>query len=229
MKKHPQIPLNLEHPQKYLAADFICGDANAEAYRWITSWPEWPENIRMLNIFGPEACGKSHLCHLLPSSQLVHIPEQIEPWLDEDFHQLTETSESQLIFVCDINEHSITTQEEAYFKLVNEIKLSAHFMIFLSREAIAQYQITLPDLRSRLRAVMAQPIHLADDQLLSEVLMKLAADRQMILTAEIVQFIISRTERSFEAVKQTLTELDRYAMSKHKAVTLHLVRQFFAE
>ena len=99
----------------------------------------------------------------------------------------------------------------------------------LAIEAIAQYQITLPDLRSRLRAVMAQPIHLADDQLLSEVLMKLAADRQMILTAEIVQFIISRTERSFEAVKRTLTELDGYAMSKHKAVTLHLVRQFFAE
>ncbi len=230
MERFRQIPLDLEHAPHYGASEFVIGEANIEAHQWIVSWPDWPENTRMLNIFGPKASGKTHLSYLLPQDSLIYVPKNIQHWMVDVFQEIIEdhTLKPQ-IFVCECDEAQIQSQNEAFFNLTNQIKLSSHYLLFFSRTAIAQYDISLADLKSRLRAVISQPIHLPDDELLSAVLMKLAADKQMFLTPEMVRLIIARGERSFDAVKNILNRLDKLAMAEQKAVSLHLVRQLLSQ
>jgi len=83
-------------------------------------------------------------------------------------------------------------------------------------------------LRSRLRSVLAQQIYLPDDALLEAVLAKLAADKQIILSQDIIKLIVSRSERSFDAIKGILAALDKFALAEQKPISKHLVRQLFS-
>ena len=47
----------------YLKQDFYVSKKNFNAYKLIESWPKWPS--RLVNIFGPKGCGKTHLINIL--------------------------------------------------------------------------------------------------------------------------------------------------------------------
>ena len=229
MKNSGQIPLDFEHQPQYGAGDFVCGKANEQAHKWISEWPEWPENMRMLNIFGPAASGKTHLSFLLPQLLVIRVPEQLDAWMVDEFYEKIEDKETgPYIFVCECDEAGMQSDMHAFFNLFNQIKQSHHFLIFFSREPIAHYDIELPDLRSRLRSVLAQQIYLPDDALLEAVLAKLAADKQIILSQDIIKLIVSRSERSFDAIKEILAALDKLGLAEQKPISKHLVRQLFS-
>ena len=90
-----QIPLDFQIDPSYAASNFVRGVANQQAYDWVTSWPDWPEGIQMLNIFGAEASGKTHLSFLLPQDRAVRVPADLAPWLIDEFQPLIETEQAQ--------------------------------------------------------------------------------------------------------------------------------------
>jgi chromosomal replication initiation ATPase DnaA len=88
--------------------------------------------------------------------------------------------------------------------------------------------LTVVDLASRLRA--AQPVELAepDDDLLRRVLTKLFADRQLIVDRAVVEFILTRMERSLEAANLIVERLDADALAEGRAITQRFAAEALA-
>ena len=60
-----QLIFNFPFKKNYLKQDFYVSENNFSAFKLIESWPNWPS--RLVNIFGPAGCGKTHLINILKS------------------------------------------------------------------------------------------------------------------------------------------------------------------
>ena len=67
-----------------------------------------------------------------------------------------------------------------------------------------------------MRAFTVQEIFLPDDALLGAV-QKMASDRQLGLSAEMVKLIIANSERSFDAMRLIIDKLDSHTLANVKS------------
>jgi hypothetical protein len=86
------------------------------------------------------------------------------------------------------------------------------------------WKIRLADLSSRLSATPVFTIREPDDVLAGMLLQKLLGQRGLVITPETVNYIISRTERSYLALMRIVDALDTAALSQQRAVTIKLAK-----
>ena len=68
-----QLVFKFPFKTNYLKQDFYVSENNFNAYKLIESWPKWPS--RLINIFGPQGCGKTHLINILNTKiQCIIVP-----------------------------------------------------------------------------------------------------------------------------------------------------------
>ena len=79
--------------------------------------------------------------------------------------------------------------------------------------------IGLPDLLSRLLAAPAASLAEPDDALLAAVTVKLFADRQLAVTPDLLNYILTRVDRSFAALGEAVCRLDRAALQEKRPIT----------
>ena len=85
--------------------------------------------------------------------------------------------------------------------------------------------MSLADLRSRLVAAPAVAIGAPDDGLVGALLIKLFADRQLRVGDGVVEYLLARMERSFEAARILVAALDDAALAGRRNITVPLARQ----
>ena len=68
-----------------------------------------------------------------------------------------------------------------------------------------------------------------DDAMLRGVMMKLAADRQLILDDGIVSYLASRIERSFAAARAAIVALDEEALRRGRPPSRALAAELFRD
>jgi chromosomal replication initiation ATPase DnaA len=102
-------------------------------------------------------------------------------------------------------------------------------MLLLSAEPPARWQITLPDLASRLRAAPAVAVEPPDDELLGSIILKQLADRQLHAGAGVVQYLVSRMERSADAARRVVAALDRKALTEGREIDRRLAADVLNE
>lgn len=207
-----QLPFDLPPRNAMGAADFVAAPSNEAALALIDAWPAWPASA--LAVHGPAGCGKTHLGHvfqekagdgalfLTAPTSLPDLPEKPTLILDEP--QLDET---------------------AFFHLLNRVKNEGGSLLILSREAPARWDIKLPDLASRLKAVPSVEVSPPDDALLAAVLVKHFADRQINVAPDVIDYLLKHIERSFAAAGEIAERLDRAALAEGRAITIPLVRR----
>jgi chromosomal replication initiation ATPase DnaA len=167
-----------------------------------------------LAVHGPAGCGKTHLGHVWQEkvgaeAQFLTAPTMLpdlpaKPYLILDEPDLDET---------------------VFFHLLNRLKGEGGFLLILSREAPARWNVELPDLASRLKALPAVEVAPPDDALLGAVLVKHFADRQVNVAPEVVDYLLRHIERSFAAAAETVQLLDRAALAEGRAITVPLARR----
>ena len=109
--------------------------------------------------------------------------------------------------------------DAALFHLINSAREAGASLLLTSRSPAGDWRVGLPDLASRLR--MAAPATLAapDDDLLRQVLVKLFADRQIMISRPVVDYLLLRMERSLRAAVDLVEALDRTALAEGGAIT----------
>jgi chromosomal replication initiation ATPase DnaA len=68
-----------------------------------------------------------------------------------------------------------------------------------------------------------------DEALIAALLVKLFADRQLQINADLVAYLVARMERSFEAARCLVGALDQAALAAHRRITVPLARAVLAE
>jgi DnaA regulatory inactivator Hda len=216
-----QYPLPLPHREAMEADDFMVTPSNREAIAWIDQWPNWPSHG--LIIYGPAGCGKTHLSHV---------------WLSKSHGKSVTLQEilSQNAGTLIMNNRMIAVDnaekgmgkretEEALFHLYNLLQETKGFLLLTAKQPPAQWHIQLADLRSRLLSLPAVSLAAIDDDLLSALLIKQFRDRQIDITMDIIDYLLPRVERSPEAIRRLVSDLDRASLAEGRGITVALARR----
>lgn len=213
--KAPQRPQQLVFDLPVRAAvgrqDFFVSTANQAAVDLIDRWPDWPAST--LFLVGPPGSGKSHLAQvwcgasgaaLRPADSLR--TEAVPDALSAGALALEDAPGAQL-------------DERAFFHLMNHAREHRAFVLVTSQVAPARWPVELADLKSRLRASPVAELKAPDDALLRAVLVKHFADRQIAVDEALISYMIARMERSPEAARRLVAEIDSRALAERAPVT----------
>lgn len=117
-----------------------------------------------------------------------------------------------------------TYNETMLFHAWNESQ-GAKPLLIIADAAPPEWRIRLPDLKSRLAATPIVAIEQPDELLARLLLERLLARRGLVLPAEVANYIVSRTERSYVVLLRIVDVLDAAALSQKRAMTIPLVRE----
>jgi chromosomal replication initiation ATPase DnaA len=92
-------------------------------------------------------------------------------------------------------------------------------VLLAARTPPARWAVRLPDLASRLRAVTPVEIKPPEDSLRCALLLRLLADRQLAVRADLQDWLLLRLPRSPAALREAVARLDRAALAAGGTVT----------
>ncbi len=221
MHNAEQLLLDLGHRTALAREDFLVAPCNEDAVAWIDLWPEWPAPAMILH--GPAACGKTHLAAVWQArSKAAWIaPAAPGACMAED---AAKTGGNLVIDQADRIIGTLESETEL-FHLYNIFREEGRSMLVTMRKAPVRQEFVLRDLASRLRAAPAAGILAPDDGLLAAVLVKMFSDRQLKISSEVLEYSLSRIERSFEAARLLVEKVDKAAMRQKRPVTVPLMRE----
>lgn len=197
--------------------DFLVSQSNREAVELVDRWPDWPHWAGV--VVGPEGSGKSHLAQVWQMRSKARALRGAE--LGEAALGLFEPSRTMLVEDIDRG----IADERILFHLLNLARERKGSILITSRRAPGELEVTLPDLRSRLRALPLAIIAPPDDVLLRSVLVKLFADRQLSIEPHVVNYIGLRIERSLAAANAIVAEIDKRGLETQRSVTRALAAE----
>ena len=216
-----QFTFDLSHETAFGRSDFLASDSNAVALGWIDRWPEWP--CPALALYGPAGCGKTHLVHLWRArTSSVIVPGET---LSEELAARLASEQRYRVAIDDADRAS----ERALLHLFKLCLENRGNVLLAARLPPASWTVALPDLGSRLRAVLAVGIEPPDDALLGAALVKQFSDRQLHVPRDVIGYLIKHMERSFAAAADTTARLDSASLSESRAITVPLARRILAE
>lgn len=193
--------------------DFFIAPSNALAVALIDAPENWPGH--KLALIGPEGAGKTHLASVWAAQTGGRIVEA-SALSRMDIPSLTHTP------LAVENADRIAGNsacETALFHLHNLMAAEAQPLLFTARQAPPRWGVTLPDLASRLGAVQQAALSAPDDALLSAVMMKLFADRQLRPAPDVIPYLARRMGRSFVDVARMVEQLDAASMAQSRPLT----------
>ena len=85
--------------------------------------------------------------------------------------------------------------------------------------------IKLPNLLSRLLAFPLVEINLPTDDVLKGLFVKLLLDRGLKVDKIVIKYMISRIERTYEAVNKLVKIIDNKSLEENRSITIPLVKE----
>jgi chromosomal replication initiation ATPase DnaA len=119
--------------------------------------------------------------------------------------------------------------ETALFHLINAVRENGSALLITSRVWPAAWPVTLPDLASRLKAATVVEIAEPDEELLAQVMVKLFADRQVVVDDRIIHWLVARMERSLAAARTIVARLDQLALARGSKITRAMAAEVLAQ
>ena len=195
---------------------FFVAPSNAVALAMIDTWPAWAGG--KLVLCGPEGAGKTHLAHVWAGVSGATIVSAIDLARD-DVPSLAQNH----IVVEDLPEIAgNTAAETALFHLHNLTLAEGHNLLLTGAAPVASWGLHLPDLMSRLQGTTAVAVEAPDDALLSALLVKLLADRQLTPKPALIAYLVKRMDRSFAGAIDLVARLDAASLARKKPITTAL-------
>lgn len=202
-----QLRLKLERKTPFRREDFIVSISNVQAVAALDAWPAWLGGALVL--VGPPGVGKSHLAEVWAKEVGAHRFKAGElvgslkpgPVLVEDADRLGD--------------------DEGLFHLINR----SGGLLLTARTLPAQWPASIPDLRSRLNALVSAEIAEPDDAVLTGLLAKLFRARNIRPPEDLLPYLVARMERSARAAEAMVVKLDEAADAEGRPVGKALARE----
>jgi len=188
--------------------DFLVSRTNMAAVKGIDRWRDWPFGKAVL--VGPEGAGKSHLAHVWAAqsgARIVAAAGLTADWIDRADTVAGLALEDADRLAGD------RAAETLLFHLHNALATRSVPLLVTARQIPNRWGLVLPDLESRMAQADVLQAAPPDDALLMALMVKLARDRQMRLTPDLIRYAMPRIERTFAAVRSLMAELDARSLA----------------
>lgn len=211
-----QLAFDLPVAETFRREDFFVSPTNAPALAAVEAWRAWPGG-KML-IVGPRGSGKTHLAHLWAQEtgatlvRAAALAEADIPSLTAGGPVAVEDAEAVA---------GSRAGEAAFFHLHNIVTQGAALLVTAATPP-RDWGLRLPDLASRLQAASLTRLDAPDDALLSAVLVKLFADRQIAVPPNLIPYMVQRMERSLNTARKLVAALDAVSLAQGRPVTRQL-------
>ena len=210
-----QLTLDLGHKPALGRADFLVTQANALAMTVLETPETWPQG-RML-LLGPDGSGKTHMATIWAAE--TGAMRMGASALRPDMVDLLATEDGAIV-VEDAHRVAYSAgAEQALFHLWNLCAARGCWLLLTARKPPRDWDLSLPDLRSRMSAMPVTRIEAPDEALLAAVLVKLLADRQLTPPPGLIDWLVPRMDRDLGLARRLVAALDTEAMAERRALT----------
>jgi len=207
MSELNQLLLELDYKTNFNEHDFYLSKSNSNAFNLINRWPDWEKKI--LNISGEKFSGKSHLANIFKLKSKAFLVRGNK--IDNSIFKSLKLYES--IIIDDFEE---CNEEEILYSIFNLIDQDSKYLLINSLKPINKIKYKLPDLASRSKNCLYAEIENPDDELLFAIILKNFSDRQIKIEKKIINFIISRVDRSYRKIDEFIYKVDELSLKKKK-------------
>lgn len=215
-----QIPLDFILPRRRARGrdDFVLSASNADAVAMIDAWRDWPDG--RLALIGPKGAGKTHLAHVWMNATDGEKVAAPDIRIDD-----VPTLVACGAVVVEDADRIKPEGEAALFHLLNFAKGEGARLLLTGRGAPSAWRIETPDLASRLRGLTSVAIDAPDDALMTGLLARHLANRQLRVGEDVIVYLSARLERSAAAVAEAAAKLDEAALREGRAITRPFARK----
>jgi chromosomal replication initiation ATPase DnaA len=214
------MPLDLPPLDRRGRADFLRSPANAAALAAVERDGDWPGG-RML-ILGPEGSGKSHLARIWAEGAGAAL---VAGTALEDEGALHLAARGAVAIDGAEGAAGRAEGERALYHLWNLAGAGGLRLLLTARRPPRDWGLRLADAQSRMEAMPLTRIEAPDDALLSGVLVKLFAERQLAVAPALIPYLVTRMERSLAAAAALVAALDARALAERRPVTRALAAE----
>lgn len=204
-----QLVLELGHNEAQSEHDFMVCAGNQLAFERIMAFPDWSAPLTLL--VGPPKSGKSHLARIW-AARARAIPAR-----PDGVEELAAGGGRQPVLIEDADRNEY--DEVGLFHLLNQSMRDERPVLLTARTPVADWPYRTDDVKSRARLAAHFSITAPDDILLSQMFVKLFADRQLSVDPKVISYLVGRMERSSEEVVALVELLDRLSLSRGRAIT----------
>jgi chromosomal replication initiation ATPase DnaA len=207
-----QLRLGLRRPAAHTRDSFVHGASNAQAVAALDAWPRWPGGALVL--VGPEGVGKTHLARAWAAAAKAAILDREAPDVAG--------AQGRAVLLEDVDRG---VDAEALFHLINLAAHDGASLLLTARKTPAAWPAELPDLRSRLNALMVAEIEAPDDTVLRGVLGTFFRERNIRPHDDVYSYLLRRMERSVPGAREIVRRLDETEDGEPRPVSRVLARQ----
>lgn len=222
-EKQVQMTLDFKRQNRFSREHFIYGASNKVIFKWMKK-KDWADG--RLWVWGASGRGKSHLLHVWAEENHAFIGEA---------SSLSQGSDGEIFFneqplhdpVGNIAlDHIENLKDEiALLHLLNRSYGEKRKVFIAGRVPPTCFSVTLPDLASRLRATISVEIAELEDASRARLLLSLIAEKQLIISQPVIEFLWKHLPRTSEAMIKALTLLDREALIRGVPITRMLAQE----
>ena len=217
-----QLVLDLGAPPAPTLDNFVPGD-NGEALAAARALAAGDGPARFLYLWGPASSGRTHLLRALagsaapgaaralgprsPEPDFVHDPD-VALWLVDDVHALD------------------PARQAAAFHLFEGVLGAGRARLAAAGAQPPAHLAVMPELATRLGWGLVLQLRRLSDADVERALLATLAERGVAASADVVPWLMTHAPRDLGRLRALVDALDRHALSRKRAITLPLVREF---
>lgn len=209
-----QLALALTSTTPLEREPFVVHAGVSEAAALLDAWPNWAG--RVLAVIGPEGAGKSHLAALW-AERVGARPWNLSGPASTEVHPV----------VCEDSDRE--PAGEGLFHLINRAGLPGGGLLLTGRTPPSNWPTDVPDLRSRLNAIVVVEVAAPDEAGFGQLLREAFRRRGILPSDDLITFLARRVERSASGAREVAERLDQHALATGRPVSRAVAREFLGQ
>ncbi len=220
MKKRQQLPLPFAAPKRCTFANFL-GISNDELIG-VLSRPQ--QTFAFIWLYGPSGVGKSHLLRATVDAQIGFGRTAV--YVDRAQQGLPELSlDAQVLAIDHLPSDGLKPEEEKLLvALYQSLSVRGGWLVVSCDVSPLAGRWNLPDLASRLHSAQTFAVEPLDEAQVRVLLARWARERGLSLPKPVVDYWLTRRNRSLTALHRDLELLDEAAWVEQRRLTVPFMK-----